>query len=184
MSKLRPTLWRTCRVLASETRLEMLRLLFEQGELCVSEIADLTGISPHNTSTQLRALNARGLITPRREGQKVIYRAEANENLDAAPALLEAVRDAFAKKTSAKTIFHSCTAFTHERRIEIVHILTTQGPQTFGDLMKKTGMSSSALWNHLDKLSDRGFVAGRDHRYRLRRVKDPLRRALLQTVCS
>ncbi len=183
MSKLQPTLWRTCRVLACETRLEMLRLLFEKEELCVSEMAKLTGISAHNASTQLRALNARGLITPRRQDQRVIYRAEANENLDAASALLDAVRDAFAKKTPGKAIFHSCTAFTHERRIELVRLLA-DGPQTFGDLMEKTGMSSAALWNHLDKLSDRGFVKERDHLYRLRRVKDPLRRTLLQAVCS
>ena len=183
MNKLRPTLWRTCRVLACETRLEMLRLLFERGELCVFEMADLTGISPHNASTQLRALNARGLITPRRKDQRVIYRAEANEELEAAPLLLEAVRDAFAKKTSAKTIFHLCTAFTHQRRVELVRILTG-GPQSFGDLMEKTGMSTSALWNHLDKLSDRGFVSEQDRRYRLRRIRDPLRRALLKAVCS
>lgn len=183
MSKLRPTLWRTCRVLACETRLEMLRLLFEEGELCVSEMADLTGISAHNASTQLRALNARGLITPRREDQRVIYRAEANENLDAAPLLLDAVRDAFAKKTSAKNIFHSCTAFTHERRIEIVRALV-DAPKTFGDLMKETGMSPSALWNHLEKLSARGFVKERERLYRLRRQKTPLCRALLNAVCS
>jgi len=182
MSKLRPTLWRTCRVLACETRLKMLRLLFENGELCVSEMADLTGISPHNASTQMRALNARGLITPRREGQRVIYRAEANEELDAAPLLLEAVRDAFAKKTPAKTVFHACTAFTHERRIEIVRVLTG-GPRSFGDLMQETGMSSAALWNHLDKLSSRGFVKARDNRYRLCRVNGPFRRALLKAVC-
>jgi len=183
MSKLRPSLWRTCRVLACETRLKMLRLLFERGELYVSEMADLTGISAHNASTQLRALNARGLITPRRENQRVIYRAEANEELDAAPLLLEAVRDAFAKKTPAKTIFHSCTAFTHERRIELVRLLSN-GPKSFGSLMKETGMSSAALWNHLGKLSDRGFVTERDQRYHLRRVRDPLRRTLLNAVCS
>ena len=183
MSKLRPTLWRTCRVLASETRLEMLRLLFETGELCVSEMADLTKVSPHNASTQLRALNARGLITPRREKQKLFYRAEANENLDAAPILLNAVRDAFANKKSAEAIFHSCTAFTHERRIQIVRALAN-GPKSFGALMKETGILPSALWNHLEKLSDRGFVKEQGRLYRLRRVNDPFRRTLLQAVCS
>jgi len=183
MSKLRPTLWRTCRVLACETRLEMLRLLFEKEELCVSEMADLTGITAHNASTQLRALNARGLITPRRENQKVIYRAEPNEELSAAPALLKEVRNAFEKKTPVKTIFHLCTAFTHQRRIELVRTLT-DGPQSFGELLEKTGMSTSALWGHLDKLSARGFVKEQEGRYRLCRVKDPLRRALLQAACG
>lgn len=183
MSKLRPTLWRTCRVLACETRLEMLRLLFEKGELCVSDMAAQTGVSAHNASTQLRALNARGLITPRRENQKVIYRAEANEELSAAPALLKEVRAAFDKKTRAKTIFRICTAFTHQRRIELVRTLTS-GPQDTGELLEKTGMSTSALWGHLDKLSSRGFVREKAGRYRLCRVKDPLRRALLAAACA
>ncbi|MBI9019825.1 MAG: transcriptional regulator [Verrucomicrobia bacterium] len=183
MNKLRPTLWRTCRVLACETRLEMLRLLFKKGELCVSEMADLTGISAHNASTQLRALNARGLITLRRENQKVIYRAEANGELSAAPTLLEAVRNAFEKKTPVRTVFHLCTAFTHDRRVWIVRILT-EGPQSFGELLEKTGMSPSALWNHLEKLSARGFVKKQGGHYRLARVKDPLRRALRQTACE
>jgi DNA-binding transcriptional ArsR family regulator len=161
----------------------MLELLFARGELCVSELADLTGTSAHNASIQLRALNARGLITPRRENQKVIYRAEANEELSAAPALLEAVRGAFSKKTPILTIFHICTAFTHERRIGLIRVLIG-GPQSFGDLLKKTEMSPSALWGHLDKLSARGFVKMRDGRYRLARLKDPLRRTLLQTACK
>ncbi|MEN8255103.1 MAG: metalloregulator ArsR/SmtB family transcription factor [Verrucomicrobiota bacterium] len=183
MSRLRPTLWRTCRVLASETRLDLLRHLFEQGELCVSELAALTGISPHNASTQLRALNARGLIAPRHEKQKVIYRAEANEDLDDAPALLKAVRDAFAKQTPRRTVFHLCTGFTNERRVALVRILSA-GPQTFGELRSCTGMSGSALALHLDKLSARGFVKKQADRYRLRRVKDPLRRALLQSALA
>jgi len=146
-------------------------------------MAGLTGISPHNASTQLRALNARGLITPRRENQKVIYRAEANEELVAAPALLEALHNAFAKKTPAKIIFYSCTAFTHERRIELARALA-EGPRTFGELRNHTEMSISALAHHLEKLSARGFVKEQEGLYRLRRLKDPLRRTLLKAVCS
>lgn len=183
MSRLRPTLWRTCRVLASETRLDLLQHLFEQEELCVSELAEMTGISPHNASTQLRALNARGLIARRREKQKIIYRAEANKELPDAPALLTAVRDAFAKQTPRRTIFHLCTGFTHERRIELARVLAV-APRTVGELRSCTGMSDSALALHLEKLSARGFIKKQDGRYRLRRVKSPLRRALLQAALA
>lgn len=184
MSQLQPTLWRTCRVLACETRLEMLRLLFEKGELCVSELARLTGTTSHNASTQLRALNARGLITPRREKLRVLYRAEANAETASAPVLLEALRAAFTKKTPIRTVFHVCTAFTHPRRIEIVRSLTKAPQQTFGKLLVGTGMSSSALANHLEKLSARGFVKKREGLYGLVRLKDPLRRALLLSACG
>ena len=183
MNQLHPTLWRTCRVLACETRLELLQHLFEQGELCVSELAAMTGISPHNASTQLRALNARGLIALRREKQKVIYRAEANEALDDAPALLRAVCDAFTKQTPRRTVFRLCTGFTHERRIKLVHVLAVS-PQTFGELLSGTGMSGSALALHLEKLSSRGFVKKQAGRYHLRRVKNPLRHALLHAALA
>lgn len=182
MGQLQPTLWRTCRVLACETRLEMLWLLFEKSELCVSELARLTGTTSHNASTQLRALNARGLITPRREKLRVLYRAEANAETVSAPVLLEALRAAFAKKTPLGTVFHICTAFTHPRRIEIVRSLTKAPQQTFGELLEATGMSPSALWIHLEKLSRRGFVKNREGLYGLVRPKDPLRRALLQAA--
>lgn len=184
MNQLRPSLWRTCRVLACDTRLKMLRLLFEQGELYVSKLADLTGISAHNASTQLRALNSRGLISPRREGMKVFYRAEPNESVAQAVTLLEALRTAFAKKMTTRTVFHVCTAFTHPRRIEVIRALSRTPQQTFGELLETTGMSTSALWIHLEKLSARGFVKKREGFYGLVQLKDPLRRALLQTACE
>jgi len=69
--KLNPTLWRTCRAVASGTRLQLLWFIFEHGELCVQDLADLSGMSPSNASNQLRVLNARGLISPCREKMKV-----------------------------------------------------------------------------------------------------------------
>lgn len=183
MSAIEPSLWRTCRVLACESRLEMLRLLIERGELCVSELADLAGTTPHNASTQLRALNARGLITPRRERLRVLYRAEANDSLAAAPRLLEAVRAAFAAGTSQKTVFRICTAFTHPRRIEITRTLQT-APLSLDALQEKTGISLSALWQHLDKLESRGFVKKSGTQYLPAKRKDQLRNALWQCACG
>lgn len=60
MSKLRPTLWRTCRVLASETRLRLLWTLFENEGLCVADLAHRIGISEQNASNQLRSLYISG----------------------------------------------------------------------------------------------------------------------------
>lgn len=183
MSRLRPTLWRTCRVLACETRLKMLRALFDEGELCVSEMAKRVGISAHNASTQLRALNARGLITPRRVKQRVLYRAEANEELDDAPQLLSAVRDAFARKTPIADVFHLCTAFTHARRIELVQILSG-GPRRFSDLQKETHLPYLSLREHLNKLVSRRFVKQEGHDFHLCTPRDPLRRTLLAAAVT
>lgn len=179
MIQTEPSLWRTCRVLACETRLTMLQLLIEHGELCVSELAEQTGITPHNASTQLRALNARGLITPRREKLRVLYRAEANEALEAAPQLLAAIGAAFRAGASPKTVFHLCTAFTHPRRIELARMLQAE-PKPFEDLQEKTKMSASSLCRHLRKLEARGFVKKRGTQYQPARRSDPLRIALWQ----
>lgn len=177
--KLNPTLWRTCRVIAGETRLKLLWLLFDHGEIHVEALAERAGISICNASNQLRRLSSRGLISPRREKMRVIYRTEANEALEAAPVLLEALRDCHAKKVAFKTIIRMATAFTHERRIEIVKALKGRA-RDFNELQKMTGMSGSALSRHLEKLERRGFVNYRDGRFRLSAPGNALGRALLK----
>ena len=157
MSKLRPTLWRTCRVLASETRLQLLWLLFKNEGLCVAELAARTGISEQNASTQLRALNARGLITPRRKGLRVFYYPEPNTEVEHAQTLLEALRDCCESNMRFLAIIRQATAFTHARRILIMRALQ-EGPVSAGDLIEKTGIPSPSLTHHLKKLEARGFV--------------------------
>ncbi len=181
--KLNPTLWRTCRILASETRLQMLWLIFDEKELYVEQMAEWTGMSIPNASNQLRALSARGLISPRREKMLVLYRAEANESLEAAPALLEALRVCHEKSVSFKTLIRQATAFTHERRIEIVREL--KGKElVFQKLLEATGMSSSALSRHLKKLEARGFVKYREGLYRTAYPGNVLGRTLLKLACA
>ncbi len=181
--KLRPTLWRTCRVIASETRLKLLWQLFETGELCVQELVERTGISRPNASNQLRALNARGLITPRREDMRVIYRAEANTEIGFAEPLLTTLRTCFDCSMTFKTIIQQATAFTHERRIEIVRALDGKKLQ-FHELLEATALSSAALSRHLRKLEDRGIVRGIGGQYRLSRTGNPLGRTLVKIVCA
>ncbi len=62
-----------CRTLANPKRLEILSLLRE-GELSVSELAKLMGVSLPNTSQHLAILRDRGVVMPRREGVNVYYR--------------------------------------------------------------------------------------------------------------
>lgn len=181
MSELQPTLWRTCRVLASETKLKILQYLLHKGDCCVSDVANGLGLSLNNASTQLRALNARGLISVRRKGRNVCYRLEANEKLVAPPALMDVITSAILRGVSLDRIFRICTAFTNERRIRIVRMLF-HNPQTFRQLRQRVHVCESSLWLHLDKLISRRFVHYRDGVYRLRRVRDPLRRILLDAA--
>jgi len=157
MNKLRPTLWRTCRVLASETRLRLLWSLFENKDLCVAELARRAGVSEQNASNQLRALNARGLITPRRVGLRVFYRPEPNTEVEHAQTLLDALHDCCEKKMPVTTVIRQATAFTHARRILIMRVLTG-GPASFADLHEQTGIPAPSLAHHLKKLEARRFV--------------------------
>lgn len=59
--------------LADPTRLRILHAL-AAGELCVCDLASVTGASPSAVSHQLRLLRDRNLVTYVREGKRAVYR--------------------------------------------------------------------------------------------------------------
>jgi len=63
----------TFKVLGDETRLRIFEALGE-GELCVSDIAEKTGISESAISHQLRILRLASLVSSKKVGKKVYYR--------------------------------------------------------------------------------------------------------------
>jgi DNA-binding transcriptional ArsR family regulator len=73
-----------CKALGEPARLAML-LALGRGELCVCDLAALTGCTPSAVSHQLRLLRAAGLVQGRREGKNVFYSLAAGP----LPALLE-----------------------------------------------------------------------------------------------
>ena len=176
--RLRPALWQTCRVVANETRLQLLQVLYSNGELTVTQLASLTGMSASNASFQLKILRERGLVICRRKKMEVFYRVQANDAVAFAPEIIAALQDCFERAVSLQTLIRNATAFTHERRIEILRALHGRSLGA-AELQELTGMSSSALWRHLDKLIRRGCVKTRDRTYRISRVSNPLGRALL-----
>ena len=158
--KLQPTLWRTCRVLANRTRLEMLRLLFQGRGLCVSAVAERLDLKITQASQHLRALESRGLLKVRRQSRWVYYEAPPPNSGGPAGPLVEALRCLFQKKASpTEAVFRLATAFTHPRRIAIFRAL--QPARGFQDLQKQTGVPTRALERHLRKLMQRGFVIRR-----------------------
>jgi len=178
-----PSLWITCRVVACETRLQFLWALFEHGELSVNEARFLVGVSQPCASTQLKTLNHYGLILYRREDMRVIYRAEENSAICFAPAVLDALRICFEQSLSLEAVMREVTAFTHERRIEIVRALNGN-PLSYNELLEATGMSSTALSRHLDKLERRGFVKRVEGVYCMIASDRALGRTLLRLACA
>ena len=183
MHKLRPTLWRTCRAIACETRLALLWTLFEEKEMCVALLAKRVGMGEAQASIQLRSLNARGLIVSRREKMRVIYRPEANAAVDFAPELLEGLLKCHERNMALETVIRQATAFTHQRRIEIVRALTV-GNLDWDGLLRTTGMSTTALARHINKLKARGFITKTDSQYMLTRPANRFGCLLLRIACS
>ncbi|MFQ5605729.1 MAG: ArsR/SmtB family transcription factor [bacterium] len=63
-------------VAGNETRLKILYLLAQESELCVCDLADITGMTVSSISHQLSKLRAHGLISKRREGQTIFYKLQ------------------------------------------------------------------------------------------------------------
>jgi DNA-binding transcriptional ArsR family regulator len=62
------------KVLANDTRLRLLHALVRVDELCVSDLAGQVGLRPQAVSNQLQRLVDRGIVTSRRDGNRIWYR--------------------------------------------------------------------------------------------------------------
>lgn len=65
------------KTLADETRLSIVLLLRESGELCVCDICAATGESQPKISRHMAILREYGLVTDRRDGKWIHYRLAA-----------------------------------------------------------------------------------------------------------
>lgn len=174
----RPTLWRTCRVLANRKRLRIIALSIRQPNQTVSAVARQMRLSLPAASQYLRALEARGLLTCRRVGQRVEYRPAVATTEDAAGEILTALRLVFRRKAqSIEALFKLATAFTHPRRVEVFRAIKN-GKDSFGKLQAATHISARALSRHLAKLEAKGFVKSEREVYAVASQAHPFSRVL------
>ena len=179
---LKPTLWRTMRVLANTRRLQLLAELFRNPPLCVSECAKCCGMPRVSTSVALRQLQARGLIRAERSSRWVRYRPVPDPLVAHAAAISAAMRTALgARNADLKSIARVSTAYTHERRIRIVRALATS-PRTMDELAAICRISAPALFRHIDKLARRNVVHRDRNRVSLLPPANPLAAALLAAM--
>ena len=61
-------------LLSAPARLELINCLVKDGEQCVQELVDCTGMRQANVSKHLGLLADEGLVARRRDGQNVYYR--------------------------------------------------------------------------------------------------------------
>lgn len=81
------------KALADDTRLRILRLLQELGELCVCDVETGLDITQSRASRHMTLLRQAGLVEDRRDGQWVYYRI-AEPLAPAAASALASIREA------------------------------------------------------------------------------------------
>ena len=91
------------KALADETRLKILWLLMNQGELCVTEITGPLDITQSRASRHLQTLSSAGLVTGRRERFCVYYRISAAPETKEGK-LLEVLREMLAGQPFAEAL--------------------------------------------------------------------------------
>lgn len=64
-----------CKALGDETRQRILEILQNEGEKCVSDLVDVFNVSQPTISHHLNFLKQANLVTSRRDGKQIYYRA-------------------------------------------------------------------------------------------------------------
>lgn len=181
---LKPTLWRTMRVLAHPRRLQLLRELFLQAPRTVSECAQLCRMPRVSATLALRQLQARGLIRAERVSRWVRYRPIPDPLVAHAAVVLDAMRDVLTRdKPEWPHIVRTVTAFTHERRIRIIQTLAKQ-PCTVEQLAVTCHISLPALSRHLDKMQRRNVIRCEAHLWQVQPPSDSFAAVLLDAMLA
>ncbi len=180
---LHPTLWRTCKMLAGEKRIELLRQLYDQPGQSVKELGIAVGIKRSAASQELRRIQSRGLLASHRQGIPLIYRMEPDPQVSSALPLLSALRTALGTASPRwdSKICRIAKGLANERRIAIARALIAQ-PDTIGNLQRRLSLSRSALVQHLSILRQSGFSCSHSGRYCFSTPAHPVARALARLL--
>ena len=171
-NELRPTVWRTARALLNEGRLRLMRAIwFSKGRKTVSELAKEVGLSVSTTSTYLRALNARGLISVNRIGPYVRYSNGKDRSLPEAQAIQAALGRMFSRAALPedwiRVLMQKLRAYSHPRRIAIMQCIAKKSGMGFVEISKLTGIPQMSLFRHMCILRDSGLIAEIKNEYSL-----------------
>lgn len=69
------------KAISDETRFKIFKLLLQEQELCVSNIANRLGVSVSAVSQHFRLFEQAGLVDKNRYGQKICYVLRQNDRL-------------------------------------------------------------------------------------------------------
>ena len=174
---LTPTLWRTSRVLAGETRLDLLQRILAGTQVGVSDLARAANVSEPRASQELRRLQARGLVQAVREGRFVTYRPVPDPKVPSAKPILAAAKAALGRRPLEENI-RVAQAFGHDRRLRIVRELM-KGARGATELAVGAGMPELALFRHLRVLKEGDVVRQTKTGWELAANTHPLAKAMM-----
>ena len=182
---LHPTLWRTCRILAGNTRLRLLRNVVREPGLTVSRLAESTGIKRSRASQELRRLQSRGLIQARRKSGYVRYVPVSDPLVGTAKPLLEALKTSFLENppTPDEVLIATATALSDPRRLAILSELL-KGPSQVDEIRAAVQIPAISLRRHLRRLNELGLAGHARQVWCLFPARQPLARTLLHLLKS
>ena len=183
MQNLNPTLWRTCKMLAGQTRIRLLRQLIGHPGECVSALGKRVEIKAAAASQELRRIQSRGLLQAERRGVHLIYRPAADPQVSSAAPLLKAIQTACATLPPERDGEMAVIAagLSHERRIRIVRALLG-GPLSASALQFVVRIPDHPFHVHLATLLDSGFVTRSSDRLQFAVPGHPLAKALAKLI--
>ena len=134
-----------------------------KGTKGVSELATEANLSLSVTSTYLRVLNARGLISVVRSGSFVYYGTGSDRSLPVAVAIQGAFRRLFAKKELPNDwqdiLLPILNAYSNQRREAMVRILSEYSGISYLEYHKRSGLCETSFLRHLRILVNAGIVS-------------------------
>ena len=160
-TKLKPTLWRTYRVLANKDRLRLFKAVLDNSEnLCVRDYARMLNLADDVASVYLRQMNARGLLGVERSYIKVFYNLNRDRSLPSSIELQEAMKEYLSGKLAdgwEDELVRIFKAFTHFNRLAMI-IRLSEGPATLHDLNRAAGIVVKSSYHHLRFLCGAGLI--------------------------
>ena len=190
--ELRPTLWRTCRVLANEDRLRLFKAVIEhEGRYSVRQYARMFNLQDDVASVYLRQMNARGLLGVRRAEIKVFYNLDQNRSLPQAMELQRMLVEYLGgtlEEGWEDRLVRIFKGFTHPNRLAMISQLA-KGGATLDELKTSAGCVVKSLAHHLRFLYGAGLIESqtRYHAptlYRLLPQTHPVARLLLKQLLA
>ncbi len=159
MQPLNPTLWRTCKMLAGQTRIRLLRQLLATPDEGVSALGRHVGIREATASQELRRIQSRGLLQSHRRGPRLIYRMAADPQVSTAAPILKALQTALRERSREQDAEIGLLAFglAHPRRIQILQTLL-RAPCSLSELQFISRIPAHPFHEHLRTLLHSGFA--------------------------